>query len=260
MAVSIEKFYIEEYSKNNMELELLQELGFTPREIKVYLALLELGSTTVGPIATKSKLQSSKIYETLEKLKEKGLVSYVIISKTKHFQASDPKEILNILDEKRRKFKDLLEELKLKQKYSESKQISTVYEGFKSFKALFNKILDELNHGDEYWAFAFKNEYRSPSASIFLSNFHKKLEDKKIDDKVLGHTSVKKIINKSFEKNKNINIRFTKNETPLGVIIIKNKVINLIWGERPTAIEITSEQIYKQYRNFFLELWTNAKP
>ncbi|MFH1770496.1 MAG: helix-turn-helix domain-containing protein [archaeon] len=241
-----------------MDDELFKELGFSPREIRVYLALLELGSTTIGPIANKSKLQSSKIYETLEKLREKGLVSYVIISKTKYFQASDPKEILNLLEERKRRFKNVLEELRLKQKYSESKQIATVYEGFKSFKTLFNKIADELTSKDEYWAFAFKEEYYTPAVSIFLSNFHKKLEEKGIEDKLLGHTSVKKAITKTFKENKHIKIKFTENETPLGVIIIKNKVINLVWGERPTAIEITSEQIYLQYKKFFFQLWKDA--
>lgn len=241
-----------------MDLELFKELGFSSREIRVYFALLELGSTTVGPISNKSKLQSSKIYETLEKLKEKGLVSFVIVSKTKYFQASDPKEILNLLDERKRRFKDVLEELRIKQKYSKSKQIATIYEGFKSFKALFNRIADELTDKDQYCAFAFKEEYYTSSVSIFLSNFHKKLEDKGVEDKLLGHTSVKKIITKSFKENKHINIRFTKNETPLGVIIIKNKVINLVWGDRPTAIEITSEQIYLQYKKFFSQLWNNA--
>lgn len=243
-----------------IETEIFKELGFTEREIKVYIALLETGLTTVGPIAAKTKLQHSKVYETLDKLIEKGLVSFIIISKTKHFQASDPKEILNLIDERKRRFKDVLEELELKQKYSESKQIAVVHEGFKSFKAMFNRIADELKDEEPYWAFAFKNEYYTPAASLFLRKFHQQLENKKVDDRLLGYISVKKAIKKTFEGNKNIKIKFTENDTPLGVIIIKNKVINLVWGERPTAIEITSEQIYEQYKNFFTELWDKASP
>ena len=242
-----------------MEIDIFRELGFTERELKVYLALLELGSITVGPITTKTKLQAAKVYETLDKLIEKGLVSFVIVSKTKHFQASDPKEILNLIEERKRRFKEVLVELQLKQKYADSKQIAVVYEGFKSFRSLFNRIEDELNQGDFYWAFAFKKEYYSPAASLFLRSFHKKLEEKKIDDRAIGNVTVRKDIQKAFEGNKNIKIKFTNNDTPLGVIIIKNKVVNLIWGERPTAIEITSEQIYEQYKMFFLESWKMAK-
>ncbi len=241
-----------------METELFRELGFTDREIKVYLALLDLGSTTVGPITSKTKLQAAKVYETLEKLKEKGLVSFIMVSKTKYFQASDPQEILHLLDERKRRFKEILEELRLKQKDHEPKQVAVVHEGYKSFKALFNRIADELSKGDFYFAFAFKEEYYTPAVSLFLRNFHKILEEKKIDDRAIAHHSVKKHIQNAFEGNKNIKIRFTKNNTPLGVIIIKDKVINLIWGDRPTAIEIISEQIQEQYKRFFLDSWKTA--
>ncbi|VVC02208.1 Uncharacterised protein [uncultured archaeon] len=36
----------------------------------------------------------------LEKLKEKGLASFVIMNNVKHFQASDPKNLLALLSEK----------------------------------------------------------------------------------------------------------------------------------------------------------------
>ncbi len=242
-----------------MDAELFKELGFTEREQKVYIALLEIGLTTVGPIAMKTKLQHSKVYETLDKLQEKGLVSYIIQSKTKHYQPSEPKEILNIIEDRKRRFLDIIEELELKKKYSQSKQVAIVYEGFKSFKALFNKIEQELKKGDSYWAFAFKNEYYTPSASLFLKKFHERLALNKIDDRVIGHTSVRKAIKSTFQGNKNIKMRFTGNSTPLGVIIIHNKVINLVWGERPTAIEITSEHIYGQYIDFFASEWAKGK-
>ena len=45
--------------------------NFTEREIKVYLALIELGISTIGPLSNKTRLQPSKVYETLEKLKDK---------------------------------------------------------------------------------------------------------------------------------------------------------------------------------------------
>jgi len=75
-----------------MDLELLKEIGLTESETKVYLALLELGSTTKGPIVDKSQVASSKIYELLEKLIQKGLASFVVKSGTKYFEAAPPKE------------------------------------------------------------------------------------------------------------------------------------------------------------------------
>src|SRR3989344_5270324 len=128
-----------------METELFRELGFTDREVKVYLALLYLGSTTVGPFTSKTKLKAAKDYEPLEKLKEKGLVSFIVVSKTKYFQASDPQEILHLLDDRKRRFKEILEELRLRRQEHAPNQVAVVHEGFKAFKALFNRIADELH-------------------------------------------------------------------------------------------------------------------
>ena len=41
-----------------MNLEILETIGLTKAEIKVYSALLELGSSTTGPIVEKSGASS----------------------------------------------------------------------------------------------------------------------------------------------------------------------------------------------------------
>ena len=61
-----------------MDNHLLEKLGLTKGEIKIYFALNELGKATVGPIGEKSKVSKSKIYDILNKLIEKGLVGYII--------------------------------------------------------------------------------------------------------------------------------------------------------------------------------------
>ena len=53
-----------------MDTSILEKIGLKKSEIKVYLTLLELGSTKTGELTTKSKVSRSKIYEILEKLIE----------------------------------------------------------------------------------------------------------------------------------------------------------------------------------------------
>ena len=108
---------------------ILEEIGLSKRESKLYLALLELGSTTVGPLQKKSGIPSSKIYEILEKLINRGLASYVIVSGRKNFQASDPEEILAIIDERRRILSEVMPQLKLKQQRVKEKQSVEIFEG-----------------------------------------------------------------------------------------------------------------------------------
>ena len=240
--------------------EIFRDLGFSEREIKVYLALLELGATTVGPIAAKTRLQHSKVYQTLEKLIDRGLVSFIIKSKTKYFQAQNPKQILNILKEKEKRFSEILPKLKQKQENSKEKQIATVYEGYKAIKSMFDLILEELDKNSYYYVFAFKDDYlTSKLASRFLRNIHMQLSEKKVDDRLIANISIKKEFEKNYSDIKGIKYRFTNLNLPLGLMIIDDRVINWIWGERPTAVEIVSKQIAQQYREFFLELWKIAK-
>lgn len=242
-----------------MDLQVLKEIGLTEREIKVYVALLELGKSTAGPICSRAKLAHTKVYDTLQRLVERGLVNYIVVSKTKYFQAEDPKEILNIIDEKRRNLLELISELSLKRKQGVEKQEVVIHEGYSAFKALFNRIISEFEKNDFYYVFALKDDYFQKTAPIFFSNLHKKLEEKKILDRLIANFEVRKEILNTYKGNKNIKIRFVKQNTPVGVAIVKNKIIQMVWGEIPTAIEITSKSIYNNYKYFFEEMWKNAR-
>ena len=57
-----------------MDERLLQDIGLTNGESKVYLALLNLGETKTGELAKKSQVSSSKIYKILDRLEKKGIV------------------------------------------------------------------------------------------------------------------------------------------------------------------------------------------
>ena len=68
-----------------MEFLELEKIGFTKSEIAVYTALLKIGQKTTGEILKEAKISSGKIYEILDKLIKKGLVSYIIKNNTKYF-------------------------------------------------------------------------------------------------------------------------------------------------------------------------------
>ena len=78
--------------------QVLQEIGLTQNEIKVYLTLLELGESKTGEILKKSRLNSGRIYEILNSLQEKGLVSFILKSGVKYFRPADPKRVNDYLN------------------------------------------------------------------------------------------------------------------------------------------------------------------
>src|SRR3989344_475286 len=80
--------------------QALQRIGLTDGEIKIYLALLELGSTSTGKLTKKSGISGSKVYEVLDRLMNKGLANFIIKNGVKYFEAARPERLLDHLSEK----------------------------------------------------------------------------------------------------------------------------------------------------------------
>ena len=85
-----------------MNTGVFEELGLSNSEIKTYLTLLGLGSSSAGKILEKSELQNSVLHRALNTLIEKGLINYVLEEKRKIYQATDPENFHNFIEEKRR--------------------------------------------------------------------------------------------------------------------------------------------------------------
>ncbi len=238
-----------------MDFDILREMGFTEREIRVYVALLELGTAKAGPIAIKAKLSQTKVYETLGRLQQQGLASYIMVSKTKHFQPTEPKQLLHRLDDQKRRFALVVHELESKQLFAKQKQVSRVHEGYRALQILFDSIVENLRKKDYYYAFALRNDYRIKNAPLFLVQVHRRVAEKGITDLAIAHKSIKEQISATYKDNRNIKLKFTQQAYPLGLIIVPGKVIQLLWSDLPTAIEIESEQIASQYKRFFEDEW-----
>lgn len=149
-----------------MEQELINKLvniGFTEGEAKTYIALLSVGTSTVGPIIDKSGVSASKVYQILDRLMDKGLVSMMVKKRAKHFTASAPSRILDYLEEEKKridtnkgKIKEILPVLNLKKDNTEKLPMVEFSKGRRGFEALFKELNDSGKPGDSYCAIAGK--------------------------------------------------------------------------------------------------------
>jgi sugar-specific transcriptional regulator TrmB len=80
--------------------EDLNRLGLTDGEARVYLSLLKLGLAKVGAIVKESAVSYSKVYDVLQRLSMKGLVSQIIVENVKHFNAVEPYRLHEYLQRK----------------------------------------------------------------------------------------------------------------------------------------------------------------
>jgi len=244
----------------------LEGIGLTNGEVKVYVALLELGSSTTGTIIKKAKVSRSKVYEMLDKLLEKGLVSYVIKEKAKYFEAANPNEIVNYIQKRKKELQDkettikkiipLLEE---RQKISKVQQTATVFEGIKGIKTLYNEILSTMKKGEEYYAIAVEPEVsQSKDFETFIRNYHLKRAEKGIKVKLLADKKLKPL--KTLQKSKLLQLKFYDQEIPTATLIYKNNVATFVWGKTPSAIVMRSPIIANRYKSFFRKIWSGTAP
>lgn len=127
----------------------LEELGLSEKEVKVYLASLELGSATVQNIAGKSGVVRSSSYVAIGALTNRGLMSTFTKGKKEFFAAEKPEQLLRILktkkkqlDEQESKLKNAMPELQALIALSVDKPEVKYYEGLDGLDAMREKIFE----------------------------------------------------------------------------------------------------------------------
>ncbi len=124
----------------NIDTTALEDIGFTNAQIKTYVILMELGESKTGEIIKKTKLHSSVVYNALSNLIEQGLVSFILKGKIKYFYATDPENLLKVIEDKKSKITEMIPKLIIKRKLIKQKQEAQVFLGWKGIYAAFNKI------------------------------------------------------------------------------------------------------------------------
>lgn len=239
----------------------LLKIGLTEGEAKVYLALSELGSSTVGPIVKKSKVAYSNIYDILNRLIDKGIVSFIVKNKTKHFQAAPPTNLLKYLENKEKEISkqktELRKVLSKLEKLQQGKegQEAEIFLGTRGLRTAYEKLYSNLPKDTEILFFYLHKDEYSEASDIFYNS---------ISD-LSKRTKNKGIANKKYKKSlfaqkaKHLNIKFVDFPIPGNIDIVKDKIMIVTWGATPTAILIHSETIANNFKDYFDEVWQIAK-
>lgn len=238
----------------------LKELGFTEGEVKAYLNLLKIGETTTGKIIEKAQISGGKIYQILNKLENKGLVSHIIKEKTKYFSAASPERIIDYLQEKKdnltkkeREIEKELPSLLSLQKENRKKHETTLFKGLKGIETAIKQALNKLDSEQEVLAMGIRKS-KEEKYNIIWEKWHNERKKKKIKGRFI--TSEKNI---QIERNKYTQVRHLEGITPSAITIFGNTVLIQTYEEEPSCLLIKNEQIAKSFRTFFKTLWKTAK-
>ncbi len=240
--------------------ELLENIGLTKSEIKVYLALLELGSSSKGPIVERSGVASSKIYELLEKLMQKGLVSHVIKGGVKYFEAAPPSRILDFVREKKeniekqeKKLENIVPMLEARRSLKEIGSETQVFKGMKGARTASEDVTRSLKKGDEYYVIS-ESEFSPSLERLVVSQYRKRAENG-----VKSKTLINELAKGTGEKLRKIpltKIKYVQKGlfTPFAFVVYGNKTMISIPDEN-VYIQVKSEGLAKGLKAYIDYLW-----
>ncbi len=151
-----------------MYAEIFQEVGLTPNEAKVYQTLIEIGESSAGEISVKGKIHRRNVYDTINRLIEKGLVFQILTKGENIYQAVDPAKFLEIIKEKENRFKKILPELQQQFLAKPSYQEAYLYRGVEGFK---NYLRDILRLQQDVYFIGAKGLWFDKKLTTFLKSF-----------------------------------------------------------------------------------------
>jgi sugar-specific transcriptional regulator TrmB len=155
-------------------IEELKELNLDENEIKVYLSNLTLGKAKSDEIAKHCGLIRTTTYSILQKLKQKGFISNILIDNINVFEALDPEKLLELLEEKKQKIESILPKLKELQLTKQENYGITFFEGKNGIKSVYNDIISTPN--SKIKSIGSVNQFMNASGFFAKEYFRKKRE------------------------------------------------------------------------------------
>lgn len=233
--------------------KILQQLGLEQPEVQAYLALLDLGESTVTKIAERAGLGRVHSYQILTKLIGKGLASYVIKNNIKYFSAAEPETLLKSLQEKEEGLKKILPELKARQTLTKQDTSVEIYRGTEGLNTVFKMILHDKQ---EYYMLGGGDQAcNNAEFEVVLKIFLKRAEQAKMKGWILERKK------SNFYVAAHEQYRFLAPEyfSSTTLTIWGNKAVTFVWTRPYYAILIENEEVAKSHLATFRYLWRNAE-
>lgn len=243
---------------------LLKQLDFSDKEAKVYLALMELGSAKAAEIADKTDLNRTSVYDLVEVLLHKGLVSKYKKGHSTFFSAYDPKRLLNYLDrekeengkkidKQKEKVSELLPQLISLQNIYTTKPRVQFFEGEKGMREAYE---DTLTSKEIILAYA-NVETMHKGLPNFFPEYYKRRAESKIFIKAIIPRNKLSVERAKLNQEEMRDTRFLPEESMTfspEINIYNNKILIASWKEK-MAIIIESKELADLQKLTFNLLW-----
>lgn len=237
---------------------ILQKFGLSEKEVNVYVASLEIGSSTVQKIAEKTNLPRSTVYEVLKNLRKKSLVSTFSKKNIKHFYAQEPEYLTEIAQENLSNLKKILPDLNAIYGNAKNRPRVRFYQGTDGMKIILKEILSEAN---ELLAYASVDHLFALLGEHF-EHFVKERIKKKIPVKVICcQKTIKGMERKNLGPRQLREVKFLNGDfMHEGLLFIwKEKMAMFSFTGEQVAVLTESKELTQIQKTMFMYLWNIAR-
>ena len=243
-------------------LDDLLRLGLTSGEARVFLSLLKSGSAKVGQIVKDSHVSYSKVYNVLDRLSSKGLVSHIILGNVRYYNAVEPYRLEEYIKSKEQEVRKQLErankvipELAKVANRNRQNNMAEIFIGDKGIRTAYEILLRDAASKDVlYYFYPFEGHH--PIASPFYSRLYLFQKQKKVQQRGIATYDFKKSKHYA-EISKGVKMKFVDYPLPATMDIFKDKLLIISW-ENVIGILISSKEIAGHFRNYFDSVWKLA--
>lgn len=239
-------------------MKILEEVGLTKTEARVYERLLQLGECSVGILQKSLETHPQIVYRAIENLIKKGLVISTRKNNKKYVSAEHPRRLEEMEKEKIAKLKNSLPELLHLMKPQKGAIVKTSI-GVEAIRSFRRTAVNELKRNESLLVIGGSGDRFYDT----MGNTYEEIENKRIKKKI--H---KKLVAFSGEKEKfqkdihrlYTDFRYFSSEYPTlsSINIFGDNVGIIIWATEPILIHIKSPEVATSYRHYFDELWLTA--
>lgn len=245
-----------------MRLEQLKDLGLSEGQVSVYSAVLDLGISSLNKIQEKTGIERRNIYDILNKLIEKGFITYTVEKGKRTYQCTHPSKILEEIKQKKESLshlENIVPQITNTFNLSKPNIRAEVFRGNESIKALLEEVLE---YKESFWIGGNCGVEETP-----LKNWFKHWMDKRVEKKHIMHdlvdygTEFDYLEKSNISKHKKFYYKYhtlpKELTSPMVVLIFGNKVAQILWSHQSFAFVLESEEIKESFIKYFNYFWVD---
>ena len=240
----------------------LKNLGFSDKESRIYLALIELGLQPASVVAKRVKIPKSTTLFILENLCKEGFIRKSIRGKTHYFLA-EPADLKNTIENRIKKhnlsLSTVIPLLETVQRPFSSRPQTTFFEGIDNCKTAYLQLLNV--HG-EIMEFGSHTDLEEAFGKTFMADFIKKRIKKKIPLRAISSNAPKHKELAKFDKQhlrENIILKDFMGEINSSIAIFDNKILILNLKQSAFGILIENPDMFETLRTMFELSWIGSQ-